>query len=613
MGRRPNEGFSMSSFEWMELQTLTNDIELSRSRLVEARKSGDRGRVTALEEEIGRAENRRLQLLAHISTNIVTIPEAAGKGKDGAGARQAQEDSKPAEPAPPARARGGAGSRQAAEPAPPPARAREGAGARQAAAPPAEAVPEEAVREPPPAAAAAAPEPAPPAKAREDAAARAASAPAAEVEPVAVAAQPPPRETASAPEPAPPPKAREEAAARAASAPAAEALPDGATREPSPGETASAPEPPPPPKAREGAGAFSRLGRRRRFGGAGSLAGRWFPGGAVRQGFCRGSGSCAGGGLFARLGRRSRFRSAGGLARRWLRGDRDRHYFCGGSRSRAGGSIFARLGRRSGFRRGGSGGRRWLADGLLRHGFCGRRGGLTRAGALARPGRRGGRFRSLTGAGAASRPGGRGRLGWLAVLLRLTGAGAVFSFAGSFGDRDNVGRDMSEELQAAVFRPADLLLQRGDASPVSALPRLNQTRSRELDVVGKGLQLHPLERTHREALIRTPPHPSRFHTCKGIGSLSGGARYIVYYTTCIIAWRRVGKACISSVAGSAETPARGNRPARSGLISFSTRNQGGTRRCCSHACRRERRSRAAFRGRCTPAASGSRSTSIATS
>src|SRR6266699_1658070 len=125
MGRRPNEGFSMSSFEWMELQTLTNDIELSRSRLVEARKSGDRGRVTALEEEIGRAENRRLQLLAHISTNIVTIPEAASKAKDGAGSRQAsaaaaeEEVSKPAgdaartpEPAPPARARGGAGARQ---------------------------------------------------------------------------------------------------------------------------------------------------------------------------------------------------------------------------------------------------------------------------------------------------------------------------------------------------------------------------------------------------------------------------------------------------------------------------------------------------------------------
>src|SRR3977135_1533023 len=89
----------------MALQTLTNDIELSRSRLVEARKSGDRGRVTALEEEIGRAENRRLQLLAHISTNIVTIPEAGGQAKGGRGGA-----------APPPRAARGT------RPAPPPAR-----------------------------------------------------------------------------------------------------------------------------------------------------------------------------------------------------------------------------------------------------------------------------------------------------------------------------------------------------------------------------------------------------------------------------------------------------------------------------------------------------------
>src|SRR6202030_3083699 len=109
-----NEGFSMSSFEWMELQTLTNDIELARSRLVAARKSGDRGRVTALEDEITRAENRRLQLLAHISTNIVTIPEAASKARDGAGARQASAPA--AEPAAPAKARGAAGSRQKAVP-----------------------------------------------------------------------------------------------------------------------------------------------------------------------------------------------------------------------------------------------------------------------------------------------------------------------------------------------------------------------------------------------------------------------------------------------------------------------------------------------------------------
>ena len=64
---------------------------------------------TGLEEEITRAESRRLQLLAHISTNIVTIPEA--KGKDGAGARQAPapeeppgEAARPAEPPPPTRA-----------------------------------------------------------------------------------------------------------------------------------------------------------------------------------------------------------------------------------------------------------------------------------------------------------------------------------------------------------------------------------------------------------------------------------------------------------------------------------------------------------------------------
>jgi len=84
-----NEGFSMSSFEWMELQGLTNDIELSRSRLVEARSRGDRGRTRALGEEIEKAEKSRSQLLAHISTNLVMIPEPASKGKGAVGSRQA--------------------------------------------------------------------------------------------------------------------------------------------------------------------------------------------------------------------------------------------------------------------------------------------------------------------------------------------------------------------------------------------------------------------------------------------------------------------------------------------------------------------------------------------
>jgi hypothetical protein len=83
-----NEDFSMSSYEWMELQGLINDIELSRSRLVEARRRGDRGRVRALGDEIEQAEKSRLALIAHISTNIVTIPGPASKATDGHGSRQ---------------------------------------------------------------------------------------------------------------------------------------------------------------------------------------------------------------------------------------------------------------------------------------------------------------------------------------------------------------------------------------------------------------------------------------------------------------------------------------------------------------------------------------------
>src|SRR5437764_1059602 len=179
----------MSSFEWMELQTLTNDIELARSRLVEARKSGDRGRVTGLEEEITRAESRRLQLLAHISTNIVTIPEA--KGKDGAGARQAPapeavpeeppgEAARPAEPPPTETASATAEIASAPEPEPP--KARDGAGPRPAPETPAEASRDEADEQPPPVEAVSAPEPPSPSKAREGAGARPVSAKADSIE-----------------------------------------------------------------------------------------------------------------------------------------------------------------------------------------------------------------------------------------------------------------------------------------------------------------------------------------------------------------------------------------------------------------------------------------------
>jgi hypothetical protein len=81
----------MSSFEWVELETLTSDIETARSRLVDARKRNNQGAVAMLETEITRAEKRRAQLLAHISTNVATSPEPVPRptAKEAAGSRQA--------------------------------------------------------------------------------------------------------------------------------------------------------------------------------------------------------------------------------------------------------------------------------------------------------------------------------------------------------------------------------------------------------------------------------------------------------------------------------------------------------------------------------------------
>ncbi len=70
----------MSSFEWMELQTLISDIETARDRLADARRRKDVGRVRGLEEEITRAEQRRLQLVTHISTSIATSEPAPRSG-----------------------------------------------------------------------------------------------------------------------------------------------------------------------------------------------------------------------------------------------------------------------------------------------------------------------------------------------------------------------------------------------------------------------------------------------------------------------------------------------------------------------------------------------------
>lgn len=67
----------MGSFEWMELQTLTSDINASRSRLTAARANKDNRLVRILEAEITEAEARRDRLLASITTNLAASGEAA--------------------------------------------------------------------------------------------------------------------------------------------------------------------------------------------------------------------------------------------------------------------------------------------------------------------------------------------------------------------------------------------------------------------------------------------------------------------------------------------------------------------------------------------------------
>lgn len=82
----------MGSFEWMELQSLVSEIAGSRSRLAAARRGKDHRLVRTLEQEITAAEERRTDLLAHISTHLADTPEAAaepGARKSAAAARRA--------------------------------------------------------------------------------------------------------------------------------------------------------------------------------------------------------------------------------------------------------------------------------------------------------------------------------------------------------------------------------------------------------------------------------------------------------------------------------------------------------------------------------------------
>ncbi len=173
----------MGSFEWVELETLTSDIETARAHLAEARRRNNQGAVERLEVEITRAEKRRSDLLAQISTSVAS----------------------------------------AAEPTPPPT-ARKGGGARQASAPVAEALQDEANGAPPSGETAGAPEPAPLPEAKDSAISDQASAAAAEALQGEADGAQAPGQTAGAPEPAPPPKGKDGANSRQASAAAEEAL-----------------------------------------------------------------------------------------------------------------------------------------------------------------------------------------------------------------------------------------------------------------------------------------------------------------------------------------------------------------------------------------------------
>ena len=60
----------MSKFEWMELETLSNEIAHSQSRLDAARASKNHGLVRLLEREIAETAERRARVLADITKGL---------------------------------------------------------------------------------------------------------------------------------------------------------------------------------------------------------------------------------------------------------------------------------------------------------------------------------------------------------------------------------------------------------------------------------------------------------------------------------------------------------------------------------------------------------------
>lgn len=72
----------MAAFEWMELQTLTSDIEVARSRLAAARADRDHRRMRALEHEIAAAERRRARLLSVLTDDLADAGQQSGADPD---------------------------------------------------------------------------------------------------------------------------------------------------------------------------------------------------------------------------------------------------------------------------------------------------------------------------------------------------------------------------------------------------------------------------------------------------------------------------------------------------------------------------------------------------
>ena len=60
----------MSKFEWMELETLSNEIAHSQSRLEAARATQNHGLVKLLQREIAEAAERRARVLAGITKGL---------------------------------------------------------------------------------------------------------------------------------------------------------------------------------------------------------------------------------------------------------------------------------------------------------------------------------------------------------------------------------------------------------------------------------------------------------------------------------------------------------------------------------------------------------------